>query len=49
MLQIAGLLVTGAGAVLGFEPNVRESTMWMLWGGGGLLFLFGTSLVRRGH
>jgi len=47
LLQVAGLVVTGAGAVLGFQPDVRESTMWMLWGGGLMLFMFGTSIVRR--
>ena len=44
---MAGLVVTGLGALSGFDPDVLERTMWMLWGGGALLFMLGTAIVRR--
>ena len=48
VLQVAGLVVTGLGAVSGFDPDVLERTLWTLWGGGALIFIIGTALVRRG-
>ena len=46
-LQLAGLITVGAGAVLGFDEFVPERTMWMLWGGGLIVFYIGTMILRR--